>query len=279
MSLFAARLVPARPDLAAEHLKGRVVAARYVVGTPQRVTATLLDLTAAPSATASRESQLLLGEAFTVYERRSDGFAWGQAGLDGYVGYVRSEGLGPAQAPGRRVTALWSQIYDRPTARGRVERELPYLAEVPVSGSSGAFAKLRGGGHVPTAHLAPAAGDFVSEALRFVGVPYLWGGRSARGIDCSALVQVALLGSGRPCPRDSDMQAALLGGELGADDAPRRGDLVFWKGHVGILTDPETLLHANAHHMAVVVEPLATAIARIGAAGGGSIVARRRLAD
>jgi cell wall-associated NlpC family hydrolase len=128
-------------------------------------------------------------------------------------------------------------------------------------------------------HLRANGDDFVAEALRFIGVPYLWGGRSARGLDCSALVQLALLGTGRPCPRDSDMQAALVGDELAPDAELRRGDLVFWHGHVGILTEPGTLLHANGHHMAVALEPFAPAAARIAAAGGGPVTALRRIAE
>jgi cell wall-associated NlpC family hydrolase len=128
-----------------------------------------------------------------------------------------------------------------------------------------------------TAHLAPFEGDCVDQAARFVGVPYLWGGRSARGLDCSALVQLALHAVGLPAPRDSDMQAALLGQPLAADAPPARGDLVFWRGHVGIMLDGARLLHANAHHMAVAIEPLGGAVARIAAAGGGDVTARRRL--
>ena len=187
--------------------------------------------------------------------------------------------LRPAQTPSHRITALWSQVYPRPAVRARVQSELPFLAEVAIAGTTGAFARLRTGGHVPRAHLAPLAGDFVAQAERFLGVPYLWGGRSARGIDCSGLVQIALLATGRVAPRDTDMQAALLGREIRARTLLRRGDLVFWKGHVGIMRDPETLLHANGHHMAVASEPLAQATARIAASGGGPVTVRRRLAD
>lgn len=274
---FADRLVPARPDLAADHLRGRVDAAAYAPGEPRRVVAPLLDLTTSPDPAATRATQLLHGETFTVYEQRADGRAWGQAALDGYVGYVDARHLGRLAGSGRRITALWSQRYARPLVRGFVEHDLPFLAEVPVSGSSGPFARLRGGGFVPAAHLAPVAGDFVAQAERFLGVPYLWGGRSARGIDCSGLVQVALLSTGRPAPRDSDMQAALLGEALAAKEPARRGDLVFWKGHVGIMQDGERLIHANAHHMAVASEPLAAVVARVTAAGGGAVSARRRL--
>ena len=272
---FAARLLPARPDLAAEHLRGKVAADRFVPGQVRCVTAVLLDLTLDPAPDAERATQLLHGENFTVYDLR-DGLAWGQAQLDGYVGYVSASGLGKPRGNGRRVTAIWSQIYSDPAPRSTVLTDLPYLAEVPVSGTTGAFTRLRGGGYVPRAHVAPVSGDFVTEAERFLGVPYLWGGRSARGIDCSGLVQLALIACGRPAPRDSDMQAALVGTELDAGAPLRRGDLVFWKGHVGIMRDDATMLHANAHHMAVASEPLAPAAERILAAGGGPILLRRR---
>jgi cell wall-associated NlpC family hydrolase len=278
LTLFADRLVPARPDLAADHLRGRVAAAAFAPGEPRRVVAPLLDLTTSPDPAASRATQLLHGETFTVYETRPDGRAWGQAALDGYVGYVEARHLGHRTGAGRRVTALWSHLYTKPLVQGAVEHDLPFLAEVPVSGTSGAFARLRGGGFVPAAHLAPVADDFVAQAERFLGVPYLWGGRSARGIDCSGLVQIALLATGRPAPRDSDMQAALLGEALPPRTPLRRGDLVFWKGHVGIMRDREALIHANAHHMAVASEPLATVVARVTMAGDGAITVRRRLA-
>lgn len=273
---FARRLIPARPDLAAEHLRGAVAAERFVPGQRMSVEASLLDLTTTPDPDAGRDTQLLHGESFVVYETRPDGLAWGQAELDGYVGYVAAEGLAPPRAPGARVTALWSHVYPKAEVRARPARELPFLAEVPVAGTTAEFARLRGGGHVPRAHLAPLAGDFVDVALRFLGTPYLWGGRSARGIDCSALAQLSLIAAGGAAPRDSDMQAALLGQPLGPREPGRRGDLVFWKGHVGILVDSETLVHANGHHMAVALEPLAEAVRRIAAGGGGPVTLRRR---
>ncbi|MFQ8432096.1 C40 family peptidase [Amaricoccus sp. W119] len=273
---FASRLLPARPDLAAEKLRGSVVAEQFAPGVRYSVGAPLLDLTLTPDPEACRDTQLLHGESFVVYEIREDGLAWGQAELDGYVGYVAEEGLVPPRSRGQRITALWSHSYPTANVRAKPVLELPFLAEVPVSGTTAEFARLRDGGHVPRAHLAPLEGDSVDLARRFLGVPYLWGGRSARGIDCSALVQLVVLALGGEAPRDSDMQAAMLGAPLRTGDPGRRGDLIFWRGHVGILEDPETLIHANAHHMAVAREPLAEAIARIAAAGGGPVTLRRR---
>jgi cell wall-associated NlpC family hydrolase len=276
LARFAPRLRPARPDLAADHLRGQVEAMRFVAGKACRVTASRLDLTARPERGGELATQLLHGEAFTVYETRPDGLAWGQAALDGYVGYVDAGGLGPPQGRGQRITALTSHLYAEPSVRSRVTLELPFLAEVAVAGTTGGFARLRGGGCVARPHLEPVSGDFVTQAERFLGAPYRWGGRSPRGIDCSGLVQLALLAVGRPAPRDSDMQAALIGAALDGGAPLERGDLVFWKGHVGIMRDPTTLLHANAWHMAVVAEPLAEAARRTAAMGGGGMLVRRR---
>lgn len=278
VSRFARRLVPAREDLAAAHLEGEVTAARFVPGERRRVAAELLDLTLAPERGAGLATQLLHGEPFVVYETTADGLAWGQSGWDGYVGYVEAAALGPDFAgSGQRVTALASHVYTAPAVKAPVARGLTFGAEVAVAEVDGAFARLEGGGFVPAQHLVPHEGDAVAQALRFVGAPYLWGGRSARGIDCSGLVQLALMAAGVAVPRDSDMQAALAGQLLGADEASERGDLVFWDGHVGLMADAETLVHANAHHMAVAVEPFDRAAARILAAGGGPVTVRRRV--
>lgn len=216
-----------------------------------------------------------MGESFTVYETRPDGLAWGQSELDGYVGYVRAEGLGPARADGRRATALSSHLYAEASIKARTVSGVPFLADLEILGEEGAFARAPAG-RLPLQHLAPIVGDAAAVAARFVGAPYLWGGRSARGLDCSALVQLSLLATGTAAPRDSDMQAALTGRALPEEAAAARGDLVFWRGHVGMMLDPDTVIHANAHHMAVAIEPLATAVARIDAAGGGPVTGRRR---
>ena len=217
------------------------------------------------------DSQLLYGERFRILECRS-GWAFGQMGRDGYVGYVKAHHLGPDFSPTHRVNSLWTQIYERPETRQIPTRTIPYGSLLEIGGRSacGAFLELADGGYVPSDHVGPAAGraeDPAAEAERFLGVPYLWGGCSPAGIDCSGLVQLALIAAGDNCPRDSDMQEEGWGDWVAADDQPCRGDLVFWRGHVGIMLDEETLLHATGHHMAVVREPLAEVAERIGSQG------------
>ncbi len=276
---FANRLLPARPDLAAEHLRGRVDAKRYVPGEVRRVTAAAPrpDDFAGPGERARHSTALWRG----IHRLRDPG---GRARL-GSGGARRLCGLRARRRAWRRRGARsnGSRRSGPTSTRGpRIGRrrsdELPFLAEVEIDaeGGNARYAALRGGGFVPRRHLEPVAGDFVMQAERFLGVPYLWGGRSARGIDCSALVQLSLIACGRQTPRDADMQAAMVGEKQAPDEPAQRGDLIFWKGHVGILHDPETLLHANAHAMAVAFEPLGAAIARIEAAGGGPVTARRR---
>lgn len=275
MSRFASRLLPARPDLAAYALEGLIDAPRYAVGTLRRVRAPLLDLTATPDAQAERATQLLFGESFTVYAEE-DGFAWGQCGADGYVGYVPAEGLGDPLPDDRHVTALLAHLYPEPSIKCRPLTALPFGSAVAVAAEANGFARVVGGGYLALPHLAPVPGDFVTQAERFLGAPYLWGGRSSAGLDCSALVQLALAAVAVRAPRDSDMQAAFVGVEIEQGTPAERGDLVFWKGHVGIVAGENALLHANAHAMAVAREPLSSAISRIAASGGGPVTAIRR---
>lgn len=276
---FARRLVPARPDLAAAHLEGSVAAERFARGVAARVAVPLLDLALSPEPGAGLATQLLLGEPFTLYEMRDDGVSWGQSLWDGYVGYVASDGLeNLSTAPGgpRRVTALSSHAYSRADMKSRTVTPLPFLSELHVTGETAGFAETEQG-FVPLEHFAPLAPDPVAAARRLLGAPYLWGGRSPAGLDCSALVQLAFMAAGYSgMPRNSDMQEALAGAPLPAGTEPQAGDLVFWKGHVGICSGADRLIHANAHHMAVVEEPLSGASARIEASGGGSVTSVRR---
>lgn len=271
------RVTPARPDLAAENLRGAVEAAAYAPGREMRVAIPVAPLTAAADAYGELTSQLLFGETFIAYEI-DRGWAWGQAALDGYVGYTPEADLMPAGEPAtHRVRDLQALVYPEPEVKTRPIGALPFGARIGVTSEEGAWAALDVGGWAPAVALTPAgasATDWVAEARRLIGAPYLWGGRSPAGVDCSGLIQIALQAAGRDCPRDSDQQMA-LGRE--AKGAPRRGDLVFWKGHVGAMTGPKTLLHANAHHMRVAEEPFETARARIAAGEYGEVVALRRL--
>jgi hypothetical protein len=277
-SAFDRRLTPARSDLAAEKLRGVVEAPRYVAPRRMRVAVAVAPLTRVPDAEAPLDTQLLLGEAFDVYDVQP-GWAWGQAVEDGYVGFVPDAALGPdGESPTHRVTLPVALIYPEAELRSRPVGTAPLGGTLRVAALGPRFCRLEQGGFMPTGHLCPVdspAQDWVAVAHMFLGTPYLWGGRSAGGIDCSALVQVARQAAGLDCPRDSDMQE-VASGEGVPEDALRRGDLVFWKGHVGIMLDGQRILHANAHHMAVALEPLARASARIEKSGGGPVTARRR---
>lgn len=279
MMPFDPRLTPARADLAAEHLRDLVEAQRYAPARRLRVTADIAPLTRRPDPAAALDSQLVHGEAFDVYDV-ADGFAWGQLATDGYVGYVPAAALGPDEtAPTHRVATLSTFLYPGASIKAQPLAILPMGAQVAVAIMEGDFARLASGGFVFAAHVTPLSDirpDPVAVAEELVGVPYLWGGRTPRGIDCSGLVQFAHAMTGTPAPRDSDMQAASFGRALRTNETPRRGDLVFWPGHVALFTDPDTIIHASGHVMRVLREPFAEARDRI-AARGTLVSGRRRL--
>jgi cell wall-associated NlpC family hydrolase len=272
------RLTPARPDLAAKHLEGKVAAARFVEGVVQEVVAPQAPLRRAPSHDAPLDTEALKGERVTVYEMTEEGWAWGQLEADGYVGWIPANALWtPRATPTHKVAALRTFVFPAPSIKQPPIEALPLGARLAVAKIEDNFAVTALGGYVPARHLAlldSKEPDFVVVAERFLHTPYLWGGKTSLGIDCSGLVQVALNACGLPCPRDSDMQEAALGKPTRLSDL-QRGDLVFWKGHVAIARDAATLLHANAFHMAVAIEPAADAIARIRAAGSDVTSVRR----
>jgi cell wall-associated NlpC family hydrolase len=257
------RLTPARPDLAASHLKGAVEAARFVDGEVCSVARGRTALRNRPSDDASMDSELLLGERVTVYERK-DGWAWLQAATDSYVGYVREAALGPVAVTDARVILPLTPLLAAPDVKSPLRDLLPLNAQVKQGASQGNFAQA-GSGFVHLRALAPLerhASDFVAVAEQFLGVPYVWGGKTFRGLDCSGLIQTSLQAAGVASPRDTDMMEQSLGRTVLRENV-RRGDLIFWKGHVGVMRDSETLLHANAYYMQVTSEPLAAAVERI----------------
>ncbi|SEO04572.1 Cell wall-associated hydrolase, NlpC family [Salinihabitans flavidus] len=269
------RLTPMNDRVAAEALRGRVEDVTFVEGTHEQVTWPVLDLLDAPEGRRAR--QLLFGDTVDVYESRA-GWAFVQARRDGYVGYVQHSALAEPEIPTHWVSATATHLYDSPDIKARDLMSLSLGSLVRVSAIEGAFAATSQG-YVPMWHLrstSQRAPEPAAIAEQFLGTPYLWGGNSRLGLDCSGLVQAAWLACGLPCPGDSDMQATMPGAALDAGTDLRRNDLLFWKGHVAIVTGEDRLIHANAHHMAVAHEGVGEAIARIASQGDGPVTSRLR---
>jgi hypothetical protein len=268
------RFTPARPDLAASHLKGTVDAPRFSDGEKFSIRVGRTSLRMRPSDDAAQDSELLFGEIFTVYDR-AHGWAWGQAANDLYVGYVKDDALSAPFAPQARVTALMAPVFAAADLKTPVRDLLPMNADVPVLGREGDYVRIGAHQYLHQRHLMlPAKKDFVAVAERFLGTPYVWGGKTAAGLDCSGLIQTALQAMGKAAPRDTDMMEKALGDSVALSDV-RRGDLVFWKGHMGVMLDEDWLLHANAFHMAVEAELLAEATVRIEKVAGPVTVVKR----
>jgi cell wall-associated NlpC family hydrolase len=272
------RINPFRPEIAAKYLQGQVEAARFVEGTRHQVIEPAAALRRAPSHEARLDTQALLGESVMVYETTEEGWAWGQLETDGYVGWLSANALAaPGPAPTHKVAVPRTLGFPGPDIKLPPVAGLPMGALLSIVRQDERFAITAAGWHLPVVHLAPIKArqpDFVAVAERLLAAPYLWGGKTSLGLDCSALVQVSLQAAGIACPRDSGMQELALG-KLSSLSELRRGDLVFWQGHVAIARDSETLIHANAHAMMVAIEPASEAIARIKAAGSEVTTVKR----
>lgn len=262
-----------RADLADERLTGAVEAERFVAGERHQVVRPTVPLRRSPQFTCGFDTEALLGEKVLVFDR-GQGWAWVQLERDGYVGYVPSDSLAAEIVePTHRVRSMGTFLYRAPDMKGPPILHLSLNAEVTVVEWGEKYSRIHSGAYVFSRHLTEigrGARDFVDVAEQLIETPYLWGGKTRIGLDCSGLVQVALHAAGLGCPRDSDMQLTELGEAVLMPktlEGLARGDLVFWPGHVGIMTDGIMLLHANAHHMTTVSEPLPEAVERISRTG------------
>ncbi|MEW4457166.1 NlpC/P60 family protein [Roseibium algicola] len=285
---FDRRRHPVRADLAAIDYEGRAAASRFAEGEVFQVIADQLPIRPEPRQDRPIDTEALSGEWVTVYEQTPEGWAWGQLDTDGYVGWFSSDDLGPVKPATHRVRALRTYSYPvadlkfPPLGLLSIGSLVTVIGETETRGL--AYALLSDGSAVVAKHLVPldaVEDDWVAVAEELIGTPYRWGGRSSLGLDCSALVQLAAQTGGHGLPRDSDMQEAEAGEAVPHDDpaALKRGDLLFWKGHVGIIAGENRLLHANGFTMTVAYEPLDKAIDRIAATEWGAITKARRLPE
>lgn len=275
-----ARRTARTETFAADHLGPDLIGSRQVVtGRPAQIGVPVADLLRAPG--GPRDRQLLLGDEVMVYDNPAGpGEAcFVQAAKDGYVGYLDPSALTAQSPPTHWFSARASHAYCAPDFKSPDRLALSLGSRVTVLSETGRFAETPFG-FIPLQHLTPLshqASDPVELAQSLLGCPYLWGGNSVWGIDCSGLIQIACLASGIPCAGDSDQQEAELGTLLPEGTTPQRGDLLFWMGHVAWVFDANTLLHANVHHMAVAFEPLSEAVHRIEQQGDGPVTAHKRL--
>lgn len=273
---YDARVRAIRPDLADVALAGLYFAPHYAAPVARRCVAASAMVRGAPDAGAGAITELLRGEAFHALDTRS-GWAWGYCGHDHYVGYVPMDALGePDDAS--HVTRSAAPVFAAADFKAPVTALLP--AGARLSGAGEGDYLVTGDGFIHVRHiraLAAHEADWVAVAERYLGMAYVWGGRGGLGIDCSGLIQMALGACGIATPRDTDQQADAVGEALTESETLRRGDIIFFPGHAGLMLDGERLIHANSFWMAVTIEPLADIIARFAAEHEEPVTARRRI--
>lgn len=286
MDALDPRLTAARSDLADVALKGRVEAERWVTPTPARVIDAVAPLRRGPRADAGLDTEALFGETVRVLDEDEEGWSWVQLERDDYVGFMPAHAILKGEVPSatHRVATLATFVYPQLSIKEPPLARLSFLSSVRVFGTREANGRrfaVTAEGAIVADHLEPIdarAADPVAVAERFLGIPYLWGGRSSLGIDCSGLVQTALSACGLAAPRDTDLQEKTLGTSISLDPAQwRRGDLLFWPGHVGMVRDAGTFIHATGHTMTVAIEGLADGLARIEAGGSPLRMVKRVL--
>ena len=268
-------MTPGNTRAALASLRGTFNAPRFTEGQPAQLILPLTDLLASPN--GKRERQLLLGDHFTIIDRH-DGYAFGQAKKDGFCGYLPESALGVAEMPTHWVAAPMTTLYPEANIKVRELGTLTLGVRVTAVGEVGKFTQTTRG-FVPSLHLKPVGDwhkDPVAIAQTYLGTPYLWGGNSRAGLDCSGLVQACLMSCGKECPGDADLQQ-VLGKPISEKAALKRGDLLFWDGHVALCMNADFMIHATAAFMAVVMENTRSAIKRIADQGGGPVIARRRV--
>ena len=272
------RLLASNGHVAASELQGQVDADHFVAGEVRQIGQPVVDLCRDASCLV-RERQLIMGEQFRVLDV-SDDVAFGVALRDGYVGYLANDALCEPVAATHIVCVRASHLYEKGDLKSPDLCSVTFGSRLRVVGAEAEFFETHTGAFIPKPHLRPANAplrDPASVAQLFFGTPYLWGGNSGFGIDCSGLVQASLLTCGIACPGDSDMQQDQVGHVLDVSDETQRGDLFFWKGHVAMAVDDATLIHANAHSMSVAYEPVRVAIDRIADQAGGPVIMRKRV--
>ena len=272
------RVHAARGDLADLSLAGTLFSAHYARAVPLTCVAPGTPVRASAAQTAEMVSQLLRGEIFHALDVTTD-WAWGFCGHDGYVGYVQRDALDVAETATHRISARLAPLFSAPDIKSKIVAYWPGGAQFGGEAQDGFIACAEG--YIHARHAVPLGAlpaDWVAVAERYLGQPYVWGGRGHRGVDCSGLVQVALGQSGHIVPRDTDLQCESIGDPIDSKASLQRGDLIFFPGHVGIMTDGSRMLHANAHWMAVTCEPLADVVARLATSHDHPVIARRRIA-